>query len=218
MPDFSNLYSRAPANPDTSSSSRMPYNTSAILPQKEATGTSQLPLSRIKKIIALDHDINMCSNNASFVITLATEMFIQHLAEQGHNVVKSERKPRRNIQYRDLATAVAHHDNLEFLVDIVPRTMTHKQFKENKARTTKNGTGKSAAGQKTLDSAGRLTVAPVNGVTLNGYDGAGDERDDGPGPNEQLEMEIRRSRTSISEINGVNGGEKLQERPDIEMS
>lgn len=31
-------------------------------------------------------------------------MFIQYLAEQGHNVVKSERKPRKNIQYRDLGT------------------------------------------------------------------------------------------------------------------
>lgn len=30
------------------------------------------------------------------------EMFIRYLAEQGHNVVKSERKPRKNIQYRDL--------------------------------------------------------------------------------------------------------------------
>lgn len=30
------------------------------------------------------------------------EMFIQYLAEQGHNVVKSERKPRKTIQYKDL--------------------------------------------------------------------------------------------------------------------
>lgn len=29
-------------------------------------------------------------------------MFIQYLAEQGHNVVKSERKPRKTIQYKDL--------------------------------------------------------------------------------------------------------------------
>lgn len=29
-------------------------------------------------------------------------MFIRYLAEQGLNVVKSERKPRRNIQYKDL--------------------------------------------------------------------------------------------------------------------
>jgi hypothetical protein len=37
-------------------------------------------------------------------LCLKQEMFIQYLAEQGHNVVKSERKPRRNIQYRDLCT------------------------------------------------------------------------------------------------------------------
>lgn len=29
-------------------------------------------------------------------------MFIRYLAEQALNVVKSERKPRRNIQYKDL--------------------------------------------------------------------------------------------------------------------
>lgn len=29
-------------------------------------------------------------------------MFIQYFAEQAHNVVRSERKPRKNIQYRDL--------------------------------------------------------------------------------------------------------------------
>ncbi|QSZ34246.1 hypothetical protein DSL72_005836 [Monilinia vaccinii-corymbosi] len=107
----------------------MPYNSSAIPPRHEATGTTQLPLSRIKKIIGTDQDINMCSNNAAFVITLATEMFIQYLAESGHNVVKSERKPRRNIQYRDLSSAVSHVDNLEFLSDIVPRTVPLKIVK-----------------------------------------------------------------------------------------
>ena len=81
-------------------------------------------MSRIKKIIQLDDDIVQCSTNATFVISIATvsapqylhilrgyrliwifshkEMFIQYLAEQGHNVVKSERKPRKTIQYKDL--------------------------------------------------------------------------------------------------------------------
>ncbi|CAD6448526.1 68d33099-3ee7-4b94-9028-5cbbc179bcdc [Sclerotinia trifoliorum] len=107
----------------------MPYNNAAIPPRHEATGTTQLPLSRIKKIIGTDQDINMCSNNAAFVITLATEMFIQYMAESGHNVVKSERKPRRNIQYRDLSSAVSHIDNLEFLSDIIPRTVPLKVVK-----------------------------------------------------------------------------------------
>ncbi|TGO38921.1 hypothetical protein BHYA_0064g00170 [Botrytis hyacinthi] len=127
----------------------MPSHHSSVPPQ-EVTGTTQLPLSRIKKIIGTDQDINMCSNNAAFVITLATacypslsdilhtkakytfqEMFIQYMAESGHNVVKSERKPRRNIQYRDLSSAVSHIDNLEFLSDIVPKTVPLKLVKAN---------------------------------------------------------------------------------------
>ncbi|RKF72861.1 putative transcription factor C16C4.22 [Golovinomyces cichoracearum] len=110
----------------------MPYNTSAIIPSEEPTGTTQLPFSRVKKIIATDQDIQIMSNAGAFVITVATEMFIQHLAQEALKVVKSERKPRRNIQYRDLATAISNHENLEFLVDIVPNTTTFKQVKEKK--------------------------------------------------------------------------------------
>lgn len=69
---------------------RMPYNTTAIPPRKEVTGQTQLPrecyepvsllrtvadpgpVTRVKKIIAVDPDITVCSNNAAFVITLAT--------------------------------------------------------------------------------------------------------------------------------------------------
>lgn len=63
-----------------------------------------LSVARVKKIINADPDINQCSNNAAFVITVATEMFLQHLVEQAYNQVKSEHgpKPRRNIQYRDV--------------------------------------------------------------------------------------------------------------------
>ena len=69
---------------------------------KLATPSNTTLVARVKKIISQDDDINSCSNNAAFVITVATEMFLQHLVEQAHNVVKSERKPRRNIQYRDV--------------------------------------------------------------------------------------------------------------------
>lgn len=63
---------------------------------------THLAVARVKKIINADEDIGNCSNNAAFVITVATEMFLQHLVEQSYNIVKSERKPRRNIQYRDV--------------------------------------------------------------------------------------------------------------------
>lgn len=60
-------------------------------------------------------------------------MMIQHLAVTTHNVVKTERKPRRNIQYRDVSGAVSKTDNLEFLVDVVPKTMQYGVYRKRKA-------------------------------------------------------------------------------------
>lgn len=37
------------------------------------------------------------------------EEFIRYLAEQSHNVVKSERKPRRNIAYKDIGRGLPWH-------------------------------------------------------------------------------------------------------------
>ncbi|KGO78146.1 Histone-fold [Penicillium italicum] len=139
----------------------------------EITGQSALPIARIKKIIQLDEDIVQCSNNATFVIAMATEMFIQYLAEQGHNVVKSERKPRKTVQYKDLASAVSHTDNLEFLSDVIPKTTTYKQFKEKKAKDAANQNAMEK-GQRTLNGTG-APPAPENGT------GTGDDtpqRDD----------------------------------------
>ncbi|CAI7611272.1 unnamed protein product [Penicillium glandicola] len=129
----------------------------------EITGQSALPIARIKKIIQLDEDIVQCSNNATFVIAMATEMFIQYLAEQGHNVVKSERKPRKTVQYKDLASAVSHTDNLEFLSDVIPKTTTYKQFKEKKAKDAANQ-GTMEKGQRTLNGTG--ASAPANGTGM----------------------------------------------------
>ncbi|KIX08450.1 uncharacterized protein Z518_03106 [Rhinocladiella mackenziei CBS 650.93] len=112
----------------------MPYNNAPIEPPEEITGSSALPLARVKKIIAMDDDIAQCSNTAAFAISVATEIFIRYLTEQAHNVVKSERKPRRNIAYKDVATAISRNDNLEFLSDTVPKTKTYRQFKEEKAQ------------------------------------------------------------------------------------
>ncbi|KAL4909485.1 hypothetical protein BDW74DRAFT_82446 [Aspergillus multicolor] len=118
----------------------------------EITGQSSLPISRIKKIIQLDDDIVQCSNNATFVVAMATELFIQYLTEQGHNVVKSERKPRKTIQYKDLATAVSRIDNLEFLADVIPKTTTYKQFKEKRAKESDKDL-EIEKGQRTLNGA-----------------------------------------------------------------
>ncbi|KAF7595657.1 hypothetical protein BBP40_005101 [Aspergillus hancockii] len=136
--------------------------TSESASSQEITGQSALPISRIKKIIQLDDDIVQCSSNATFVIAMATELFIQYLTEQGHNVVKSERKPRKLIQYKDLATAVSRIDNLEFLSDVIPKTTTYKQFKEKRAKETKAEV-EVEKGQRTLNG----TAPHANGASAH---------------------------------------------------
>ncbi|EEU34143.1 uncharacterized protein NECHADRAFT_63982 [Fusarium vanettenii 77-13-4] len=162
----------------------MPYNTTAIPPRKEPTGQTQLPLSRVKKIIAQDPDIGICSNNAAFVITLAAEMFVQHLAEESHTQAKLDRKPRRNIQYKDVANAVSHQDNLEFLEDIVPKTVTYKNIKAASKATQARLRGENVA------------QAPIaNGASKTLVNGTGRPRADSKqgDPNEQLELEMRQA-------------------------
>ncbi|KAI0109853.1 histone-fold-containing protein [Daldinia grandis] len=139
----------------------MPYNTTAIPPRKEVTGQTQLPLSRVKKIIAQDQDISICSNNAAFVITLATEMFIQHLAAESFTMAKLG-KPRRNIQYKDLAASVSHHDNLEFLEDVIPKTAPYKQIKAQ-AAATRNQLSNGTPGIKPLGDKQQREVPATNG-------------------------------------------------------
>lgn len=99
---------------------------------------------------------NFNSNGMSIVnihltiLTILQENFIRYLAEQSHNVVKSERKPRKTLAYKDIgesfsrtivarpnnlqATAISRIDNLEFLSDTVPKTKTYRQFREEKAQ------------------------------------------------------------------------------------
>ncbi|PHH88642.1 hypothetical protein CDD83_7272 [Cordyceps sp. RAO-2017] len=177
----------------------MPYNTTAIPPRKEPSGQTQLPLSRVKKIITQDSDVAMCSNNAAFIITCAAEMFIQHLADAAHTQVKLERKPRRNIQYKDVANAVSHQDNLEFLEDVIPKTVPFRKVKASARETQARLRGEKTAEGGSTSS--RAAVAPIaNGAKaaiVNGDDVAfrlprrvDDRQAD---PNEQLQLEMRQA-------------------------
>ncbi|KAK5657768.1 hypothetical protein OQA88_2841 [Cercophora sp. LCS_1] len=189
----------------------MPYNTTAIPPRKEVTGQTQLPLTRVKKIIAVDPDINICSNNAAFVITVATELFIQHLATEAQNMAKAERKPRRNIQYKDLgkstdvaatldpdvlqANAVSHHDNLEFLEDIIPKTTTYKQVKSQAAAQRAKLKGEKGVGaaegatEDGLANGKKQQKSIMNGTNGLSHNHMPLDED----PNTQLELEMRQA-------------------------
>ena len=126
------------------------------------------------------------------------------------------------------AGAVTRHDNLEFLSDIIPKTVPYSEIKSRKApggttttTTATNGASTTAngmeAGQTTLDTGRRASVLNGDGLNGNGVgdgsaeqEGEGDDED----PNAQLnhEMQVRGSRVSLGRE--ISGGEKK----DVEMS
>jgi len=194
----------------------MPYNTTAIPPRKEATGQAQLPLARVKKIIALDAEISQCSTHAAFVMTLAAEMFIQYLAEQGNRVAKEAKKPRRNIQYADISNAIHRLPQTEFLTDVVPRTVPYKKIVERKAKEAKD------AAQAALENGAAAAAAAANGT--NGTSGeaaaeAGEDAEKAEDPNAQIEREIRAQseKAPVEPVEKTNGHREDKDG-DVEMA
>ncbi|KAF2405093.1 hypothetical protein EJ06DRAFT_552535 [Trichodelitschia bisporula] len=177
----------------------MPYNNTPIQPPKEVTGTVSLPLARVKKIINQDDDISGCSNNAAFVITIATEMFVQYLVERTHDVIKAEKRPRRNVQYNDVATAVARRDNLEFLSDVVPRTTTFGQVQARRARKEKAARAQAQAVEE--------EEAHANGHGHAEEEGAEEMEIDQQRP---LHVSPNRPRTAGSVFDPVSEGERVE--------
>ncbi|KAK3815490.1 MAG: histone-fold-containing protein [Benniella sp.] len=78
-----------------------------------ARGISQLPIARVKKIIKEDKDVQIVSNEAVFLISIATEIFLEGFTAKAFNLAKLEK--RKTVLYKDLATAVTQYDSLEFL-------------------------------------------------------------------------------------------------------
>lgn len=136
-------------------------------------------------------------------------MFIQYLANEGQNMAKMDRKPRRNVQYKDLgklllflnllseretklkpaspeANAVNHHDNLEFLEDVIPKTIPYKKIKDQAAISRANPRKADSEPKKR-----QSTTNGVNGTAAGPAAAAAAMQDDDP--NAQLEAEARQA-------------------------
>lgn len=129
--------------------------------------------------------------------------------------MRAERKPRKNIQYKDLAAAVARMDNLEFLSDVVPRTVPFREVKAKRARENR-GEGAKDKGQMKLAMGGGNGFEAVVADGGEAANGAGEEDEDAD-PERQLQMESRGARPSLGTSRGrVNG--KADRDGDVEMS
>lgn len=76
-------------------------------------------------------------------------MFIRYLAEQAMNVVKSERKPRRNIQYKDLGnTWISTSCRFKLICSCSKCSSPHRQPRVSGRRDTENNNIPRVQGQE----------------------------------------------------------------------
>lgn len=73
----------------------------------------QLPLTRIRNIMKLDPDLHISSNEAVFLVTRATELFIESLAQESYTFTIEAKK--KTVQKRDVDLAIEAVDSLMFL-------------------------------------------------------------------------------------------------------
>ncbi|WFD39508.1 DNA-directed DNA polymerase [Malassezia japonica] len=69
-----------------------------VPPQK---GTTVFPLARVSKIIKADSAVDICSKEATFLISAATELFIKKFVEEGCTNARMDK--RKMVRYDDMA-------------------------------------------------------------------------------------------------------------------
>lgn len=74
---------------------------------------SRLPLVRIKHIMKLDPDVSLISQEAIFLVTMATHLFIEHLSRESYSHTVQQKK--KTIQKNDVEMAINSIESLIFL-------------------------------------------------------------------------------------------------------
>ncbi|XP_053684903.1 chromatin accessibility complex protein 1 [Sabethes cyaneus] len=85
---------------------------------------TQLPVSRIRTVMKTSPSIGQINPDALFLMCRAAELFIEHITKKAH------KKEIRNLEYKHLAAYVESEEALEFLIQILPKKITVKQYKK----------------------------------------------------------------------------------------
>jgi histone H3/H4 len=72
-----------------------------------------------------DKDVIQISNESVFLVSLATEYFLEYFAKKSYS--QSQGEKRRTVTYKDIANVVKDIDQLEFLSDVVPESVPFKK-------------------------------------------------------------------------------------------
>ncbi|WVW86373.1 hypothetical protein I302_108419 [Kwoniella bestiolae CBS 10118] len=99
-------------------------------------GTTIFPLSRVKKIIKADKELDNMSSEAVFMTAVATEYFIKHFMEEGYTKARLEK--RKTVNYKDMAAVVARSEEFDFLKDVIPQPINLSEALERRKQKLSN--------------------------------------------------------------------------------
>lgn len=85
-----------------------------------------LPVSRVKLIMKSSPDVSNINQDALFLTTKATELFVQHLAQTSYK--NGAGKDKKTLSYSDLASVAEATENLQFLTDILPKKILARDY------------------------------------------------------------------------------------------
>ena len=80
---------------------------------EKAEKLNKFPLGRIKNVMKLDPDTNLASQEAVFLISRATELFVESLAAESYSYTANNKK--KTIMRHDVDAAIDGVDCLAFL-------------------------------------------------------------------------------------------------------
>ncbi|XP_062846744.1 chromatin accessibility complex protein 1 [Trichomycterus rosablanca] len=85
-----------------------------------------LPVSRVKLIMKSSPDVSCIYQDALFLTTKATELFVQHLALTSYNTGSG--KDDGTLSYSDLANTAEEIETFQFLTDILPKKILARDY------------------------------------------------------------------------------------------
>ncbi|XP_031709803.1 chromatin accessibility complex protein 1 [Anarrhichthys ocellatus] len=88
--------------------------------------TISLPISRVRLIMKSSPDVSCINQDALFLTTKATELFVQHLAVASFN--NGPGKETNSLSYTDLANTAEEMDTFHFLTDILPKKILARDY------------------------------------------------------------------------------------------
>ncbi|XP_068603523.1 chromatin accessibility complex protein 1 [Brachionichthys hirsutus] len=85
-----------------------------------------LPISRVRLIMKSSPDVSSINQDALFLTTKATELFVEYLAQSSFS--NGSGKETHSLSYSDLAHTAEEAETFHFLTDILPRKISARDY------------------------------------------------------------------------------------------